>query len=57
MMNLIKKRMDAYIMSLIEKETLTPEEYMILAFEYDRRREESEIESNDTIMKIFKTLN
>jgi len=56
-MNLIKKRMDAYIMSLIEKETLTPEEYMILAFEYDRRREESEIESNDTIMRIFKTLN
>ena len=56
-MNLIKKKMNEYIMSLIEKETLTPEEYAILMFEYERRKEESEIESNDTIMRIFKALN
>lgn len=56
-MNLIKKKMDEYIMSLIEKEELTPEEYAILAFEYERRIDESQKSSNDTILRIFKTLN
>ena len=57
MMNLIKKKMEEYIMRLIEKEDLTPEEYAILAFEYERRIEESQKTSNDTILRIFKTIN
>ena len=56
-MDLIKKKMDEYILSLIEKETLTPDEYVILAFERERRAEESEKASNDTIMRIFANLN
>ena len=56
-MDLIKKKMNQYIMKLIEKDELTPEEYAILAFEYERRIEESARESNDTIMRIFSKLN
>lgn len=56
-MNLIKKRIDAYIMSLIEKDNLTVEEYLILLNEYERRKAESEVDSNDTILRIFKALN
>lgn len=55
-MDLIKKKLNQYLIDLIEKETLTPEEYMILVFEYDRRKAESEKKSDDTIMRIFKTL-
>lgn len=57
MMDLIRKKLNQYIMNLIEKDTLTPEEYMILVFEYDRRREESQKTSDDTIMRIFTRLN
>lgn len=56
-MDLIKKRIDKYIMSLIEKEELTPEEYAILAIERERRREESRRDSDDTILRIFANLN
>lgn len=56
-MDLIRKKMNEYLMSLIEKDELTPEEYAILAIEYERRKEENENKSNDTIMRIFRTLN
>ena len=56
-MDLIKKKLNQYILGLIEKETLTPEEYAILVYEYERRKEENENYSNDTIMRIFRTLN
>lgn len=56
-MDLIKKKMDEYIMYLIEKDNLTPEEYSILAFEYERRKAESRCKSEDTILRIFEALN
>jgi hypothetical protein len=56
-MDLIKKKLNQYIMSLIEKEEITPEEYAILVYEYERRKEENENRSNDTIMRIFRTIN
>ena len=56
-MDLIKKKLNQYILTLIEKETLTPEEYMILVCEYERRKEESQKTSDDTIMRIFTRLN
>lgn len=56
-MDLIKKKMNQYLIELIEKDSLTPEEYMILVFEYDRRKAESEKKSDDTIMRIYRKLN
>jgi len=56
-MDLIKKKIDAYILSLIEKDELTPEEYAVLSIEHEKRKAQSERESEDTIMRIFKTLN
>lgn len=56
-MDLIKKKMNEYIMSLIEKDKLTPEEYAILAMEYERRKTQSEVDINDTILRIFKAIN
>lgn len=56
-MDLIKKRIDKYIMSLIEKEKLTPEEYSVLVFEYERRKDDSRKASDDTILRIFSRLN
>lgn len=56
-MDLIKKKMDKYIMTLIEKAELTPEEYAILVFEYERRKEESQKVSDDTVLRIFKAIN
>jgi len=55
--DLIKKKINQYIMSLIEKDEITPEEYMILTFEYERRKETSRQESDDTILRIFSRLN
>ena len=55
-MDLIKKRIDKYILSLIEKDDLTPEEYAILAMEYQLRKEESKRKSDDTIMRIFRAI-
>lgn len=56
-MDLIKKKMNEYIMSLVEKDELTSEEYMVLVFEYERRKGESQKTSEDTILRIFKALN
>lgn len=56
-MDLIKKKMNEYLMSLIEKDDLTPEEYAILMYEYEKRKVESQKKSDDTIMRIFKALN
>ena len=56
-MDLIRKKMHEYIMSLVEKDELTPEEYMILVCEYERRKGESQKTSEDTILRIFKALN
>lgn len=52
-MDAIKKRMNRYIESLLVKEDLTPDEYMVLVFEYERRKQESIKHSEDTIMRIF----
>lgn len=56
-MDLIKKKLNQYIMSLIEKEEITPEEYAILVYEYERRKDESQKASDDTILRIFSRLN
>lgn len=56
-MDAIKKRMDKYIMSLLEKDDLTPEEYTILMIEQEKRRMKSEQESTDTILRIFSAIN
>lgn len=56
-MDLIKKKLNQYIMALIEKETLTADEYMILVMEYEKRKEESQKSSDDTILRIFSRLN
>lgn len=52
-MDAIKKRMNAYIESLLIKEDLTPDEYMILVYEHERRKQDSIKHSEDTIMRIF----
>jgi len=55
-MDLIKKKMNQYILSLMEKEELTPDEYAILAFEYEKRKAQSSKASDDTIMRIYRTI-
>ena len=55
-MDLIKNKIDKYLLMLIEKENITPEEYAILAYEYDKRKKESKKASDDTILRIFKTI-
>ena len=57
MIEKIRRRLNAHIEYLLSKEVLTADDYAILVMEYNRRKEESEIASNDTIMKIFTTLN
>lgn len=56
-MNAIRKKIDEYIMSILEKDEITPEEYAILVIEDDRRKSKSEQESTDTILRIFRAIN
>ena len=56
-MDLIKKKINQYVMSLIEKDEITPEESMVLTFEYERRKEASRKESDDTVLRIFSRIN
>ena len=56
-MDLIGKKLDEYVLSLIEKESLTPEEYSVLVFERERRKAESQTISDDTILRIFQAIN
>jgi hypothetical protein len=55
-MDLIKNKMNEYLLQLIEKENLTPEEYVILSMEYEKRKEKSMRDSEDTIMRIYRKL-
>ena len=56
-MDAIKKRLERYIENLLVKDDLTSDEYMILVYEYERRKQESIKHSEDTIMRIFTNIN
>lgn len=57
MVDRIRKRLNAHIEYLLNKEVLTADDYAILVMELDRRKSESEDLSNDTIMRIFSYIN
>lgn len=55
-MDAIRKKMNEYIEDLLVKDHLTLEEYAVLNMEYERRKSESKKNSDDTIMRIFRTI-